>query len=435
MIKDGYLIKEGGNVKSWKKRWFVLGQNTLSYYASPKSLKKVLGVINLADVSEVSTTYAKKKDFCLQIVTKRRVYYMVAESKPSLEEWKTAIEKTIVKGKIETLEKDKKEEVKVGLTDFEFLTVIGQGSFGKVVQARYKATGDIYAMKVLEKKNIVERGEVEHTRTEKSILMKVDHPFLLRLHFSFQTADKLYLVMDFINGGELFYHIQNDHRFSNERACFYTAEICLAMSYLHTLGIVYRDLKPENILLDMKGHVKICDFGLSKEGLVTNERTKTFCGTPEYLAPEVLEGKYYNKSVDWWSVGTLIFEMLTGLPPFYSEDVQKMYNMKMTAELAFPDYIEDDAKDLIQKFLDRNPEKRLQDIEEIKKHPWFSEINWEQLYHKELTPPFVPDVTKESTELIDESFTGMDIRETIGESSAPQVKPDQFEGFTYVPKT
>eukprot|EP01124_Arcella_intermedia_P020205 TRINITY_DN27703_c0_g1_i1.p1 TRINITY_DN27703_c0_g1~~TRINITY_DN27703_c0_g1_i1.p1 ORF type:complete len:436 (-),score=138.44 TRINITY_DN27703_c0_g1_i1:181-1488(-) len=435
MIKDGYLIKEGGNVKSWKKRWFVLGQNTLSYYASPKSLKKVLGVINLTDVSEVSTTYAKKKDFCLQIVTKRRVYYMVAESKPSLEEWKTAIEKTIVKGKIETLEKDKKEEVKVGLTDFEFLTVIGQGSFGKVVQARYKATGDIYAMKVLEKKNIVERGEVEHTRTEKSILMKVDHPFLLRLHFSFQTADKLYLVMDFINGGELFYHIQNDHRFSNERACFYTAEICLAMSYLHTLGIVYRDLKPENILLDMKGHVKICDFGLSKEGLVTNERTKTFCGTPEYLAPEVLEGKYYNKSVDWWSVGTLIFEMLTGLPPFYSEDVQKMYNMKMTAELAFPDYIEDDAKDLIQKFLDRNPEKRLQDIEEIKKHPWFSEINWEQLYHKELTPPFVPDVTKESTELIDESFTGMDIRETIGESAAPQVKPDQFEGFTYVPKT
>uniref|UniRef100_A0A6B2L9I5 Protein kinase domain-containing protein n=1 Tax=Arcella intermedia TaxID=1963864 RepID=A0A6B2L9I5_9EUKA len=315
------------------------------------------------------------------------------------------------------------------------MTVIGQGSFGKVVQARYKATGDIYAMKVLEKKNIVERGEVEHTRTEKSILMKVDHPFLLRLHFSFQTADKLYLVMDFINGGELFYHIQNDHRFSNERACFYTAEICLAMSYLHTLGIVYRDLKPENILLDMKGHVKICDFGLSKEGLVTNERTKTFCGTPEYLAPEVLEGKYYNKSVDWWSVGTLIFEMLTGLPPFYSEDVQKMYNMKMTAELAFPDYIEDDAKDLIQKFLDRNPEKRLQDIEEIKKHPWFSEINWEQLYHKELTPPFVPDVTKESTELIDESFTGMDIRETIGESAAPQVKPDQFEGFTYVPKT
>jgi serine/threonine protein kinase len=172
----------------------------------------------------------------------------------------------------------------------------------------------------------------------------------MKLHYSFQTPDKLYLVMDFINGGELFYHLQSERRFSPERSRFYAAEIVLGLEHLHKNGIIYRDLKPENLLLDASGHVKMTDFGLSKEGLTNEDRTNTFCGTPEYLAPEVLDGKDYNKAVDWWSLGTLIYEMLTGLPPFYDEDVQKMYNLKMTAELTIPDYVDDKAKDIMRKF-------------------------------------------------------------------------------------
>jgi len=268
--------------------------------------------------------------------------------------------------------------------------------------------------------------------------MKVTHPFLMKLHYSFQDGDNLYLVMDFINGGELFFHLQNERRFSNERARFYTAEICLAIAHLHSTGIIYRDLKPENLLIDSAGHIKVTDFGLSKEGLSDNARTRTFCGTPEYLAPEVLEAKAYTKAVDWWSVGTLIFEMLTGLPPFYCEDVQKMYSLKMTAELSIPEYVEPEAADIIKKFLDRNPESRLTDIDAIRKHAWFKGIDWEKLLRKEIEPPYIPHVAKDSTILIDEAFTKMDVAETVtttnGSPSNGGKQNDQFEGFTFMPK-
>jgi serine/threonine protein kinase len=237
-----------------------------------------------------------------------------------------------------------------------------------------------------------------------------------------------------------FFHLQNERRFDNERARFYTAEICLAISHLHSSGIIYRDLKPENLLIDSSGHIKVTDFGLSKEGLLQdNARTRTFCGTPEYLAPEVLESKPYGKAVDWWSVGTLIFEMLTGLPPFYCEDVQKMYFEKLNSELTIPEFIEPESADLIRKFLDRNPETRLTSIEAIKKHAWFKGLDWEKLYRKEIEPPYIPQVAKDSTILIDETFTKMDVNETI---TTPPTHPptnnnkpaDQFEGFTFMPK-
>jgi len=210
------------------------------------------------------------------------------------------------------------------------------------------------------------------------------------------------------------------------------------MAHLHSCGIIYRDLKPENLLIDSAGHIKVTDFGLSKEGIQDDARTRTFCGTPEYLAPEVLEAKPYTKSVDWWSVGTLIYEMLTGLPPFYCEDVQKMYTLKMTADLTVPEYIEPEAADLIRKFLDRNPDTRLTEIDQIKKQVWFKSIDWDGLLRKEVEPPYIPHVAKDSTVLIDETFTKMDVNEISNIVPVPtggkDPKDPQFEGFTYQPK-
>eukprot|EP01102_Stenamoeba_stenopodia_P008101 TRINITY_DN2301_c0_g1_i3.p1 TRINITY_DN2301_c0_g1~~TRINITY_DN2301_c0_g1_i3.p1 ORF type:complete len:296 (-),score=67.21 TRINITY_DN2301_c0_g1_i3:548-1435(-) len=200
---------------------------------------------------------------------------------------------------------------KITKDDFELLTVIGKGSFGKVLQVRKKDTGKIYAMKVLRKEAIVQRKQVAHTKAEKSILAKIQHPFIVGLHYAFQTEEKLYMVLDFVNGGELFFHLKREGKFSEQRVRIYAAEIACALSHLHSFGIVYRDLKPENILLDSEGHICITDFGLSKE--IQSEDTHTFCGTPEYLAPEILKGQGHGTPVDWWSLGTLIYEMLTGL--------------------------------------------------------------------------------------------------------------------------
>jgi serine/threonine protein kinase len=299
------------------------------------------------------------------------------------------------------------------------------------MQVRKKDNGKIYAMKVLTKKTIFERGEVEHTKAEKNILQKLCHPFLVNLNYSFQSADKLYFIMDYVNGGELFFHLQNDKKFPEDRARFYCAEIVLGLEYLHNSGVLYRDLKPENLLLTGDGHICMTDFGISKEGLETADaRTATFCGTPEYLAPEVLEGNGYGKAVDWWSFGTLMYEMLTGLPPFYSEDIQVMYQQIMSAKLNITG-ISDTAKDLVEKLLVRDPNQRLTDPKIIKQHPWFSPINWKKLENKEVTPPYIPPVKSAADlEMIDKEFT----------QEAPVLSPPKdtgmgdsnFDGFTYV---
>jgi len=387
-LKQGYLTKEGGNVRSWKKRWFILGNQTLSYYKNENQLNKILGVIQLKEVSYVENKMSikrkKKGEMTLHVVTPNRNYYMIAETHEVLDSWQNVISNQV---DVALGRRDSDIPIdgkKIGVDDFTMISIIGQGSFGKVVQVRMKDTGDIFAMKVLSKKNVVERGELEHTISERNILMNINHPFIMKLHYSFQSPDKLYLVMDFVNGGELFYHLQQTRRFPVERALFYTAEITLGLEYLHLHGIIYRDLKPENLLLDADGHVKITDFGLSKEGLFDEyATTHTFCGTPEYLAPEVIEGKNYTKSVDWWSLGTLLFEMLSGMPPFYDEDIQKMYQNKMNNDIQFPQFVQDPAtRDLISKLLDKDSISRLQEASLVKAHPYFSSINWDALIRK-----------------------------------------------------
>merc|ERR1719510_257655 len=233
-----------------------------------------------------------------------------------------------------------------------------------------EASAHVYAMKMLRKENVIKRHQVEHTKTERNVLEAVSHPFIVTLHYAFQTPKKLYFVLEYCPCGELFYHLSRASRFSEGRGRFYASEILLAIEYLHRLNIIYRDLKPENILLDADGHVKLADFGLSKEGIQDNFSAKSMCGTPEYLAPEILETRGHGKAVDWYSLGALMYEMLTGLPPFYTRDREKLFERIRRGELSYPSYITAGAQELLRALLTGDPSRRLgggeKDGEEVK---------------------------------------------------------------------
>lgn len=332
-------------------------------------------------------------------------------------------------------------------SDFEFLKVIGKGSFGKVLLAKHKETGRHFAIKVLRKAAIRKRNEARHIMAERNVLlMNVKHPFLVGLHYSFQTSDKLYFVLDYVNGGELFFHLQRERYFPEHRARFYAAEIASAIGYLHGLGIIYRDLKPENILLSSEGHIILTDFGLCKEGIEALGTTSTFCGTPEYLAPEVLRKQEYDKSVDWWCLGAVTYEMMYGLPPFYSRDTAEMYDQILHKPLRLRTNISHSGRDILQGLLQKDRTKRLgsseRDFEDIKLHPFFRTINWQELYNKMIEPPYNPNV-KDQLDLkhFDPEFVRESVPESLKKYADHQIcasvgdPDDAFVGFTYVPPT
>jgi serum/glucocorticoid-regulated kinase 2 len=290
-------------------------------------------------------------------------------------------------------------DLKLTVDDFTLLKVIGQGSFGKVLQVRKNDTQRIYAIKSVRKAKIIARNEVLHTMTERSILAQVDHAFIVPLKFSFESDTKLYFVLAFVNGGELFTHLNHARVFDINRARFYTAELLCALEYLHDFGIIYRDLKPENILLDYEGHIALCDFGLCKLEMKDEDKTDTFCGTPEYMAPEIITGDAYNKTVDWWTLGTVLYEMLTGMPPFYDEDKEEMYRKIISMDLYFPPaLIAPAAKALLQGLLDCIPAQRLgaKGAGEIKAHAFFKGIDWHKLVQRRYVPSFKPNVVSNS---------------------------------------
>ncbi|KAK5663706.1 hypothetical protein OQA88_4137 [Cercophora sp. LCS_1] len=341
-----------------------------------------------------------------------------------------------------------------GPEDFQILRLIGKGTFGQVYQVRKKDTKRIYAMKVLSKKVIVQKKEVAHTVGERNILVRTamaDSPFIVGLKFSFQTPSDLYLVTDYMSGGELFWHLQKDGKFEERRAKFYIAELILAIQHLHENDIVYRDLKPENILLDANGHIALCDFGLSKANLTKNDTTNTFCGTTEYLAPEVLlDEAGYTKMVDFWSLGVLVFEMCCGWSPFYAEDTQQMYKNIAFGKVRFPrDTLSLEGRNFVKGLLNRNPKHRLgatDDAEELKRHAFFNDIDWDTLSKKLITPPFKPQLKSDTdVSYFDPEFTNaLNTNGSLNERAAalargfatstplsPSVQAN-FQGFTFV---
>ncbi|XP_013772600.1 serine/threonine-protein kinase Sgk2-like [Limulus polyphemus] len=334
------------------------------------------------------------------------------------------------------------EKNNVKPSDFEFLKVIGKGSFGKVLLAKHKTEGNVYAVKVLQKKIILKKNEKNHIMSERNVLLKnLEHPFLVGLNYSFQTTDKLYFVLDYINGGEVFFHLQRERYFPEPRARFYAAEIVSALGYLHSNGIVYRDLKPENILLDSQGHVVLTDFGLCKEGLRGKDTTSTFCGTPEYLAPEVLRKEAYDKSVDWWCLGAVLYEMMYGLPPFYSRNTSEMYDNILHKPLRLRTNISVEARNILEALLQKNKEKRLgskNDSEDVKNHEFFKTVNWNQLEARQVPPPYNPNVNGElDLKNIDPEFIKEPVPASVGKSqgmsASVQDVDTAFQGFSYAP--
>jgi len=327
------------------------------------------------------------------------------------------------------------------MQNFRTVAVLGRGHFGKVLLSEYKNTGELFAIKALKKGDIIARDEVDSLMSEKRIFEVANsmrHPFLVNLFACFQTQEHVCFCMEYACGGDLMMHIHNDV-FSETRAVFYSACVVLGLQYLHDNHIVYRDLKLDNLLLDLEGYVKIADFGLCKEGMGHGDRTTTFCGTPEFLAPEVLTEPSYTRAVDWWGLGVLIFEMLVGESPFPGDDEEEVFDSIVNEEVRYPRFLSQEAIAIMRRLLRRNPERRLgsseRDAEDVKKQAYFRTINWDDLLTRKTKPPFVPTVKHaEDVSNFDEEFTCEKAILTPPKDRRPLTDLEQthFREFDYV---
>ena len=394
-------------------------------------LKNIKQYMTSKKDKKINTSFTKMEEKFL-IDTKKFLEKSIKINEKELE-----IDKIQKKGKIRTIFSNHKTVKNVGVDDFKLIKVIGRGSYGKVCLVQFKPTNDLYAMKSLKKDVLLDDEQVESALLEKNILQNINYPFLVRMVFCFQTEERVYFVLPFIRGGELFQHLREYKYFPEKKAKFYASIIGLALEYLHKNGIVYRDIKPENILLEEDGYLKLIDFGMAKI-LKDNETTNSFCGTPEYLAPEIITGEGHNRMADWWSYGILIYEMLFGVPPFFNVNVEKMYELITKAELRFPKKIKitNEARDLLTKLLKKNQKERFGikgGFEEIKKHPFFKDVDFKSLEEKKIEAPFKP-VLEDSFDVrnFDEEFTSEElVSSQITEKNIEFIKKnqDQFDDF------
>ncbi|XP_072929314.1 RAC serine/threonine-protein kinase [Epargyreus clarus] len=471
IVKEGWLLKRGEHIRNWRDRYFILFDNgdLVGFKAQPErnNYRDPLNKFTVRDCQIMAVDKPRPYVFTIRglqwttVIERNFAVYTEKER----EEWVAAIryvssQLSAAGGAaagagepaaghsaappeaddldIAQLGTSFRDPRRITLEKFEFVKVLGKGTFGKVVLSREKGTGKLYAMKILKKHLIIQKDEVAHTITENHVLKKTKHPFLTALRYSFQTADRVCFVMEYANGGELFFHLSRERSFSEDRTRFYGAEIVSALGYLHAEGIIYRDLKLENLLLDKDGHIKIADFGLCKVNITYGRTTKTFCGTPEYLAPEVLEDTDYGPAVDWWGTGVVLYEMACGRLPFYNRDHEVLFSLILEEEVRFPRTLSAACRALLAALLCKEPARRLgagpDDALDIMHHPFFATINWADLLAKKIPPPFKPQVSDDTdTRYFDSEFTGESVELTPPESDAhlQRIQEEHFPQFSY----
>ncbi|XP_050502153.1 atypical protein kinase C isoform X1 [Diabrotica virgifera virgifera] len=335
------------------------------------------------------------------------------------------------------------------LNDFELIRVIGRGSYAKVLMVELKKTKRIYAMKVIKKALVTDDEDIDWVQTEKHVFETAsNHPFLVGLHSCFQTPSRLFFVIEFVRGGDLMFHMQRQRRLPEEHARFYAAEISLALNFLHCKGIIYRDLKLDNVLLDHEGHIKLTDYGMCKEGIRPGDTTSTFCGTPNYIAPEILRGEDYGFSVDWWALGVLLYEMLAGRSPFdiagASENPDQntedyLFQVILEKTIRIPRSLSVKAANVLKGFLNKNPADRLgchspEAFVEITGHQFFKSIDWDMLEQKQVPPPYKPRLDSErDLANFPPEFTDEPVHLTPDDPRViEKIDQSEFEGFEYV---
>uniref|UniRef100_A0A4W5NE54 protein kinase C n=1 Tax=Hucho hucho TaxID=62062 RepID=A0A4W5NE54_9TELE len=335
----------------------------------------------------------------------------------------------------------------LGLGDFDLIRVIGRGSYAKVLLVRLKKNEQIYAMKVVKKELVHDDEDIDWVQTEKHVFEQAStNPFLVGLHSCFQTESRLFLVIEYVNGGDLMFHMQRQRKLPEEHARFYAAEICIALNFLHEKGILYRDLKLDNVLLDHEGHIKLTDYGMCKEGIRPGDTTSTFCGTPNYIAPEILRGEDYGFSVDWWALGVLMFEMMAGRSPFDiitdNPDMnteEYLFQVILEKPIRIPRSLSVKAASVLKGFLNKDPKERLgcqvqTGFSDIKSHTFFRSIDWDQLEKKQMAPPFKPQIADDyGLENFDTQFTNEPVQLTPDDEDViKRIDQSEFEGFEYI---
>ncbi|CAF3423003.1 unnamed protein product [Rotaria sp. Silwood1] len=468
--KCGWLYKRGEHIKTWRPRYFILFHDG-HLYGYRKSLavsdnqqEEPLNKFQVIDCSVVRQDKIKQNSFVIHFNQMKIERLFAAGSHQDREEWITAIEiinrqttphlqrqlpstKMVTNDDVDNTENEYPSMNEVfsrrpQINDFEYLKILGRGTFGKVVLCRERTTQRIFAMKMLRKSLIITNNEVVHTMGENKILRRIRHPFITNLICAFTTSDRLCLVMECVNGGELFFHLNREKRFSEERTRFYVAEIACVIGYLHSKKVIYRDIKLENILLDRYGHIKLVDFGLCKINVPFGQTTATFCGTPQYIAPEILRMTSYTNAIDWWGIGIIMYECLVGRLPFADSKSQDgLFQKILHHEPTYPSGLSAMALDLMQRFLKKEPTERIgssvEDAHEVERHPFFCNIPLRFYEEKKIPPPFRPQLDSDiDTRYFDTEFTNEPVCVTPTGSTdsinALGMSDDEFERFTYV---
>ena len=416
MSMSGWVKRKGTKQGLWHKRFMSLTGNELKFFRDEEQTKveQTLTLPGNTTAKQVESPSGFRFEIT---VPDNPPILVLVETSQELNRWLAVIGSV----RLPTMKG-------LSMNDFKIISVLGRGFYGKVMLVQKNDTGELYAVKTVRKSRLAETGKSSTIVAERNIMMKAHHPFVVNLCFAFQTPSKFYLGLEYAPGGELFYHMDRLGVIQIDDARLYTAEIGLALSYLHSLGIVYRDLKPENILLDKTGHIKLTDFGLSKD-LMDNGKTSTFCGTSEYLAPEVVMQMPYSYPIDIWALGILCYEMILGATPFYDDNKSKLFSNIVSAQPYFPPQLDRRIADFISRLLAKNPADR-PTFEDMKSHPFFEGFNWTKVMNKEYRPNFVPQVrdplnpTNFDPEFTNEVPVDSFVPEGIGEL-------DNVPGFSY----